>query len=309
MEVEIVPDADGYIGRECPSPECEGYFKLRPATGLDDDDVPCRCAYCGHSADASEFCTKAQVEYAQSLALRAVTDALERDLKSTEFQHRSYGPFGFSMGLKVKAGRPVPIRHYREEALETEMACRDCSLEYSVFGVFAFCPDCGAHNSQQILFKNLDLIDRQLVLAAAQQDEEMRVHLVEDALENCVSAFDAFGREACRVRAARSTDPAASERVSFQNLPRAAQRINVLFGGELQSALPAAEWAAVHRSFQRRHLLAHAAGVVDQPYLEEAQDSQAKLGRRLSVDPEEVREAAASLRRLSDGLLALLPAP
>lgn len=34
----------------------------------------------------------------------------------------------------------------------------NCALSYSVFGLFAFCPDCSSHNSLQILIKNLGLI-------------------------------------------------------------------------------------------------------------------------------------------------------
>ena len=62
-------------------------------------------------------------------------------------------------------GRPHPVQHYRESQLETEVVCEKCSLRYAIYGVFAYCPDCGEHNSRQILNKNLDLAGKQLGLA------------------------------------------------------------------------------------------------------------------------------------------------
>ncbi len=32
-------DEDGYIGKECPEPECLGYFKITPGTGLTGTDL------------------------------------------------------------------------------------------------------------------------------------------------------------------------------------------------------------------------------------------------------------------------------
>jgi hypothetical protein len=34
VNVPIDPDEDGYVGRECPVPECLGYFKVTLGTGI-----------------------------------------------------------------------------------------------------------------------------------------------------------------------------------------------------------------------------------------------------------------------------------
>jgi ribosomal protein L17 len=49
LSIPIPRDADGTIGRECPVPECESYFKIQPGTGLKGSDLPCYCPYCGHN--------------------------------------------------------------------------------------------------------------------------------------------------------------------------------------------------------------------------------------------------------------------
>jgi hypothetical protein len=34
ISVPIQTDKDGYLGRECPNPDCEEYFKITPGTGI-----------------------------------------------------------------------------------------------------------------------------------------------------------------------------------------------------------------------------------------------------------------------------------
>ena len=63
-----------------------------------------------------------------------------------------------------------------------------------MYGVFAFCPDCGQHNSLQILEGSFGTVTKLLDLAST-APEELGRKLVQNALEDCVSAFDGFGRE------------------------------------------------------------------------------------------------------------------
>ena len=75
FSISIKLDKYGFLGRESPEKDCKGYFKITPGTGLK-GPVPCHCPYCGHSAEMSDFTTKAQIEYAKSLVIRQVTDAV-----------------------------------------------------------------------------------------------------------------------------------------------------------------------------------------------------------------------------------------
>ena len=110
------------FGRECPVKECLGYFKITVGTGKK-SLAPCHCPYCGHSGDSGTFFTQDQVEYIQSIALKTITDALHKDLKSLEFEHKPQGLFGIGFSLKIKESAPLPIRYYREKKLETEIVC------------------------------------------------------------------------------------------------------------------------------------------------------------------------------------------
>ncbi len=301
ISIPIPADANAFTGRECPQPECEGYFKIELGTGLKGEGLPCHCPYCGHTAGHDHFWTKEQIEYAKSVAMRKITDALHKDLKKLEFGHKPKGAFGIGISMKVKPGRATPIHYYREKQLETEVVCVNCTLRYSVYGVFAFCPDCGAHNSLQILAKNLELVAKMLDMATA-TEKELAERLVENSLEDCVSAFDGFGRELCRVHARNATNPAKADRMSFQNLEGAKSSLHDAFGIDLSAPVTADEWRSAVRGFQKRHLVAHKMGVVDQDYITKTGDFQAVVGRKIGIGADEVRVLARIISKLAPPL-------
>jgi len=300
FSISIPPGEDGFIGRECPATECESYFKIQPGTGLTGKDLQFHCPYCGYEDVQNKFFTKAQIEYAKSIVISQVTGALLQDMKVLEFNHQPRGGFGIGISMKV-TGQPTPIRHYREKQLETEVVCDKCTLRYMIYGVFGFCPDCGTHNSLQILGKNLELVDKMLAVAEAQESAVAQV-LIENALEDCVSSFDGFGRETCRVFSSRAPTPAKAAEIRFQNIASAKQRVQEQFGVDFANGLNDSEWALVIRCFQKRHLLAHKMGVVDEEYIRATGDLTVVLGRKSQVDSVEVRALVAALHTLGKQL-------
>lgn len=214
-----------------------------------------------------------------------------------EFEHKPRGGFGIGISMKVQRSAPRPIRYYREKQLETAVVCDNCTLSYAIYGVFGWCPDCGAHNSFQILAKNIELAKKELALAES-ADNELADYLVGDALENLVSAFDGFGREVCRQKAAD---------IHFQNLSGARRRVQEAFGFDFADALAPEDWERACRVFQKRHLLAHKMGVIDADYIQKANDPEAFAGRKINVRHDEVMWTIGILealgRRLFEGVL------
>jgi hypothetical protein len=151
MSIKIEPDVDGYTGRECPS--CKKYFKIKGGTGLP-GSPPCHCPYCNHVGSPNEFFTEDQIEYAKSVVLNKFSAAFLASLKTLE---RRPDPRAFiSIGIKI-SGSPEPVIHYSEQELEERVTCSACTLQYAIYGAFGYCPDCGVHNSLQIVNANLDL--------------------------------------------------------------------------------------------------------------------------------------------------------
>jgi len=306
VSIPIKPDEEGYVGRECPQNDCLGYFKITPGTGVKGEGDPyCYCPYCGHSGEHNKFFTREQIEYAKSVVFHQITDAFLKDMKRLEFDHKPRGAFGIGISMKVQ-GRPQPVRYYRERALETQIVCNRCTLRYAIYGVFAYCPDCGTHNSQQILEKNLELAEKEVILATGGGHPEMSDYLVADALENIVSAFDGFGREICRVNAALASGQGKAENISFQNLFRARDRVRELFGFDLSAGIVNSEWEFANRCFQKRHLLAHKMGIIDEAYVQSTKDPLAAVGRKVRIENGEPADLAGVIRKLGSYLAVQL---
>ena len=307
INITLPQDEKGFLGRECPVAECEGQFSIKPGTGLTGPDLLCYCPYCGHHGKPDTFHTKEQIAYSKSVALNQISQAFQQDMKqfAKQLDHRS--PPGSLLGLSISAtfkpGTLPPIRHYREKTLETDVVCEACTLSYTIYGVFGFCPDCGQHNSRQILEKNLELAEKQIALAGTLEGDIV-AHLIGDALENVVSAFDGFGRETCRLHADDATTPAKAKNVSFQNLVGARQKVQELFSIDIAQAVTTEHWELACRNFQKRHLLAHKMGVVDQSYVAATQDNSAIIGRKVVIEASDVRQLASQLSLLGTHLFS-----
>ena len=195
------------------------------------------------------------------------------------------------------------MRWYREKNLETEIVCEQCSLRYAIYGVFGWCPDCGVHNSLQILGKNLELAKKKLVLAES-VEQELASTIIADALAGIVSAFDGFGRELCST---------GTTKASFQNLEGGRNRVLQEWGFDIADDLTSGEWRSCFGSFQKRHLLAHRMGVIDEEYVKKACDPSAVVGRKVTLGSDEVLALIGVVekvgRRLYEGVMRKKKSP
>jgi len=297
FSIPMATDDEGFFGRECPNEGCLGYFKVKPGTGLRGENLPCHCPYCGTTDSHDKFWTQDQVEFARSVAVRKAQEYVVGALKNAMRPAPPRRGGFLSISWKFKPGAPLPLHRYEEKKLETTLVCDVCGLHYAVYGVFAYCPDCGTHNSLQILFSNLDLASKELELASTLK-QPLADQLVSDALENVVGAFDAFGRESLRVATDLATTPAQVPQVSCQNIDRLRARVLKLFGIDVASPFTPDEWSLLVRAFQKRHLIAHKMGVIDQAYVAATRDSDAVVGRKIALDPAEVQAVFPLVRRL-----------
>ncbi len=310
IPIDLPTDENGLTGRECPNSDCLGYFKIQFGTGLTSplgEALPCHCPYCGHTESHDHFWTQDQIKRLEGIALNYVGDELFKVLKKAEFEHKPRGLFGIGISLKAERGPLRTLHSYKEKELETLIVCDQCTLRYSVYGKFAWCPDCRTHNSLQILNDNLRIVEKTLTLALTVGEAELSEQLIGDALENVVSALDGFGREACRVRAMKASDPAKAEHVSFQNLRGARKSIQTLFSFDLAGSVSTSDWIFISRCFQKRHLVAHKMGIIDGEYLKSANYPSAILGRKVTIKADEVRSLVRHVRNLGEYLTKNLP--
>jgi hypothetical protein len=300
IHVSIPTDEDGLVGRECPNPDCLGYFKIKLGTGLAGENLPCHCPYCGDTEEQDHFWTQDQIEYARSIMMNEVSKALKVDVKEwdRELKRNTRNSF-IKLGMEFK-GQSHPIYQYEEKQLETKITCDYCTLEYSIYGLFAFCPDCGMHNSTQIFKKNIELVEKLIVLSIREKDSELAQILLVKSLETAVATFDGFGRSYCEAYAGRTSDPDKTRNISFQNLSKARTSFQKAFGNDFASSLSGDEWDSVVRLFQKRHLFSHKMGVVDESYKEITNDLQAIVGRKITITPDEIQKLILHLLRIAE---------
>jgi len=281
FNIAIQADEKGYTGRECP--KCEKYFKIRFGTGIK-DDIPCHCPYCGYAGSHDEYWTKDQLKYAESVAMRKISDYLFKDFKKLDSKPKRGALFSF--GIKTTY-TPPPIRHYVEQYLEKDIICQDCTLEYAIYGVFGWCPDCGVHNSFQIAQNNLKIV-QQMLNNLNNVDSNLREMIIENALEDLVSTFDGFAREYSKANCEKATDPNLAKHISFQNIDRAKENIQKLYSVDISNDLDEEEWGLMKVCFEKRHLLSHKMGIIDESYIRNSHDDKAVVGHKIEVNEEEV---------------------
>ncbi len=174
MRISLPTDENGLTGRECPVEECEGYYKIKYGTGVMDEGYDkCFCPYCGHESTQDQFFTKEQVSYIESIAINEAQKYIDGEVRKWDRSLRSSTRNSF-IELRVDYKSSYrPIAHYAEHELETHLVCDNCTLEYAVFGKFAYCPDCGVDNTLQILRANLDLVRKLLAQAKAEENSAL----------------------------------------------------------------------------------------------------------------------------------------
>ena len=153
---------------------------------------------------------------------------------------------------------------------------------------FRFLSDCGIHNSKQIVLANFDLIIKILDLTPYPTDA-IKSKMIENSLEDCVSAFDGYAREHCSK---------IYNKISFQNIDDARGKLLTDRGVDLSEGLEERQWLFIVEQFQKRHLLAHKMGIIDQEYIKKTNSSPSLLGRKVSISESEVRELVKNLKEI-----------
>ena len=300
IQVSLPTDEKGMVGRQCPSMECGQYFKLKPGTGLPIED--CGCPYCGTRADSSEFLTPDQVEYAKSVVAKQVLEPTLRDFKrNIEALNRpsrnSLIDIRFSVSLPT-----FRVHSYRESDIETPVTCTNCGLEFAVFGVFAFCPDCGQLNAFEVFDACLEVCRRRLRLLDLPEtaaDPELVKAVLVDAIGSAVAAFDALGK---KLRQARPDMFPDRPKNLFQNLAALDRSLDKATGAGLAARLGADGFDNLVRLFQVRHVYEHNLGVVDEEFVAKVPAYRHLKGWLYPLSREDVERLVELLGQLSSSL-------
>ena len=293
----IQSDQQGLWGRNCP--HCEKYFRTNHV-------VPevTHCPYCAEVAPSVAFLSKDQRVY-----LTACYDAFAQ-----AYRERRTVSIGEEHVSDVNSAW-----HYSEVKQQFHFKCEtnECGTEVDILGDYGFCPQCGRTNARKLFHEEIDcMLRRWQETNQDVADRNQRGEVWEDLTVKSVSVFEPFAKH---IRLKLLLLPMTARRrkqlegISFQR-PLAADEalMRWLDVGLLEwpgsATIPARmispnEVVFIKKMVQRRHILIHNRGIVDQEYVDLSGDTCFALGERISIRS---AEAKRFLERVHDMGLNLL---
>ena len=324
ISISLSLDEKGFIDRACP--KCSYRFKVKDSCWPNYKIAGppwartlsyAFCPMCGHKAVLDNWHTPEQIKAAERIALeKAKRQVLSQLDKSFARLSRSFAHDPF---IKLEFRPSISYRHINtrtpfERALERDIVCPKCDASYAVVGSAFFCPVCGENTVVASFASAMSNISKVLdALPAAKKafeeyggvdfaKDQIR-HLIERSVGDIISTFQSFALrlyEDLGGHGARPND--------FQMLDKGSKLFENLTGKAYSEWVTANQLKFMTLMFQRRHLLEHNNGLVDQKYLDHTNDFGYKIGERIVVRVDDVRKLLSITLALGNGLLSQLQA-
>jgi hypothetical protein len=195
-----------------------------------------------------------------------------------------------------------------------DLCCDACGRRYGVFAIGLFCPDCAAPNLLTHFSREVELIVEQISLSEkAREDgkQEFAFRLLGNAHEDVLTSFETYLKTTHRHLAlAAGVEIAADKTNRFQNMDRA-RRAFAEVGVDPFAPLSADDLAFLQLNIEKRHIVGHNLGLIDEHFAEAAQVG--KPGHAVELRADDVSRFSDICRRvialLDSGLVASIELP
>ena len=278
-----VPSDEGFLGRECNSPDCLKYFRVHTDSIRD----TMNCPYCGQLFSNDELYTQDQVDFlheaGKEKAIQYAHDEINKMFSGLARKFKGNKHVSFSHRLSRSTSKAVKP-NYQEHAVDTELRCPDCDFVFQVFGIFGYCPGCRSEN-MQIYDANIGIIKQEI------SDATDKVRVLRHAYSDLVSTFEHF----CISKAAPITEP----KPSFQDLFEARRFFKKHLGVDILEDLSASDSLCARRIFQKRHAYQHSAGKINERYIKKIPEDKSLLGNKAELSESEFLEGARVIRDIT----------
>lgn len=312
IPIELISDEKGYFDRQCPNPECEYIFKINMKdweNNVSDEEV--HCPMCGHINASDNWMTKNQIEEVKKIALSWAKSYIQKELNKTFKKLEKNTKNNKYFKIEYKPGRKIsfinnPIGQSAE--WENDIECKKCSTRYSVVGTAYFCPCCGFYAIEDIFNESLDSIIKMMssieeIKALLEQQygidkaETISRSMIESSLSDVISAFQKFAQSNFNTLTGRSARPN-----DFQIVEKGSNLYREELDNGYEKWLNEEEIEYMKLMFQRRHIIEHNSGLIDEKYLDKTNDTSYKIGQRLIVRKDDIAKLVEVIRKLGDGL-------
>ena len=316
IPITIVPDAKGYFDRECPNPDCRYTFKIKLADWKEKvSDKEVHCPMCGHVTSSDKWWTQEQIAVQKKIAQEWAVNYAKQMLNKTFKKLAASSSHNKYVKITYKPFRTISFRNNpigQREEWENEITCEQCRTQYSVIGSAYFCPCCGFNSASQAFLDTIDRIGKMLdsitgikghLEEKCNRDDADNIcrALLENSIGEIVSGFQKFA--ACRYEILSGKN---NVRVNdFQIIDKGSNMFMTLCGKGYDAWLPSGELHVMKLLFQRRHILEHNNGIVDQRYIDQSGDTSYKVGQRVIVHEQDARMLLAIVKKLGAGLKQL----
>lgn len=282
----LLSDREGFFGARCPS--CKSYFRVHHMPGQ------ATCPYCGVQGPGTEFITDNQRKFLYKQCETCIQALNEKRTIEVNIE-------ALFEGLPQNTQGWV----YTETKQQSQHKCSRCSygqFEYDILGDFGVCPSCGYPNFASVILPKLNALEERHKIA-----EGGPTAVAHTELATGFSDFEALGNAALRffqnIPATRQRKT-AMEKLSFQRLFEAAEKMKQWYGVDLLRGLSQDENEFLNLMLQRRHICIHNGGRVDQHYLEKTSDSTVILNQVVRITNSDILKLTPILRKCANNLIA-----
>lgn len=309
IPITFLADSKGYYDRKCPNKNCEFVFKLN----VDDwkkknknDEV--YCPMCGHCSPAKNWCTIEQMSAMKKIAINwaknYIQDSLNQSFKRLESNSNKYIKITYTPSIPISfTNSPIGQR----PEWEIEIICEKCQTRFSVIGSAFFCPSCGYNSIENMIDNSLQTIENKInsidnirsaliISNTSDEIENITRCLIEISLSEIVSSYQKYAKsffDNCDIKV-RAND--------FQIIDKGSELFRKYFNIDYDKILNDVEIDYLKIMFQKRHLIEHNAGIVDEYYLNNVNNHNSKLNERIIIKPEDILKFNKIIKKLCNGL-------
>ena len=309
-KIDIPVDEEGYIDKECPNQECLYKFKIFAEDWKNIcKDEAIYCPRCGKTATSDKWSTTEQIEESKQRAIESINyrigSALEKDARI--FNRKQKNNF-IKLNMKVSGFKKFEINLPLscKELIEQKVECKHCHTRYAVIGSAFYCPACGQNSAINTFeefikttYSKLNNLDR-INDAIENKDDANRIirSLLESIPNDLVESIQ------CLSEAVYDSLP--NKKILKKNLFQRIDDSNKLWkeavGTSFENWLTNDEFERMKVYYQRRHLLIHTNGIVDEEYLNKTNDSNYKVGERIVFDQKSALEFTNIIEKVGEGI-------
>lgn len=312
VSIPIEADENGFFDKECPDEDCMFGFKVSKEDWKNNfKDESVFCPMCGIESTSDKFWTTEQVNNARKQAREYVKSKIQKAIKedANNFNNQQQKGGFISMRMNVKGHTfqklimPIPS----QEIFEQKIKCEKCESRYSVIGSAFFCPCCG-HNSVEQTFNNtINKIENSINniptirKALNEISRDQSVNTCQTLIDKCLlDSVVAFQRYCDIMYSKHKSSKSKIPFNSFQKLDIGGNLWKEIFNESYRDWLTETEFNRLNILFQRRHLLQHTEGIVDEKYITKSSDKKYKSGQRIVVKEKDALELVRYIKILTN---------